>query len=123
MRSSNLWLIGLVMVAAIVRADDDMPAVTEAQATAISKVVETLKGETRVDVLEVSVEDVCADIGETNKLKVVIDPAAAKKAQTIITLSLKAMSIRDSLAKILEPHGLTYKIRPDGLLITLLPKK
>jgi hypothetical protein len=114
MRCLFLWLAILAVAAANIQADDEVPAVTEAQATDIGKVVETLKGETRVDVIEVSVADVCADIGETNKLKVVIDPAAAKKAETIITLSLKAMSIRESLAKILEPQGLTYKIRPDG---------
>jgi hypothetical protein len=132
MRSVILWLMTVGLAVAVAQGedaakDDDAPAVTESQAIAIGKMIETLNGETKIDVIETPLGDICRDIGKAHEIKVVIDEAALKKAEislgTLVTLNVKEISLRDGMFKLLDPHGLTYKIRPDGLLITTLPKK
>jgi hypothetical protein len=107
--------------------DDDVPAVTESQAIAIGKVIEELNRETQIDVVETPLDIVCLHIEQSHKIKVVIDEAALKKAgislEITISAKLTAISVRECLFELFDPHGLTYKIRPDGVLITTLPKK
>lgn len=132
MRSLPVWLMTVGLAVAVARGDDaaqdeDVPAVTESQAIAIARVIETLNGETQIDVINTPLGIICRDIGKAHEIKVVIDEAALKKAEISlevgVTTKLTKISLRDSLFKLLDPHGLTYKIRPDGLLITTLPKK
>jgi hypothetical protein len=132
MRFTILWLTTVGLGFAIAQGDDapkddDVPAVTEPQAIAIARVIETLNSETKVDATDTPLGDICRDLGKAHEIKVVIDEAALKKAEisldSRITTDLKKISLRDCLFKLLDPFGLTYKVRPDGLLITTLPKK
>jgi hypothetical protein len=128
MRSIIPWLVTLGIVTAVAQgAEDDVPSVTEPQAIAIGRMIEVLNSETKVDVTAAPLGDLCRDLGKAHEIKVVIDEAALKKAKisldSQITIDLRKISLRDSLFKILDPLGLTHKIRPDGLLITTLPEK
>jgi len=104
-----------------------LPALTDEQATAIVRITAILGTETKVDVIETPFIDVCRDIGKAHKMTITLDPAGLKKAAVtpdqLISINVKGVSLRTFLPIMLKPLGLTYLVRPDGLLITSLPGK
>jgi hypothetical protein len=100
----------------------DVPALTDEQAAAIAGVVRELDKETKVDVIETPLEDVLRDISKVHKIKITIDPAGLRRAgvakDKLVTINEKAISLRGFMPRMLKPLGLTYRVRPDGLLIT-----
>ena len=134
MRKYGLSVIACVIVAVLgvsviaeekEPADDDArnaPTLSEGQARAIAKIIGILDGKARLDVIETPFEDVCKDIEDMYKVKVVLDDENLKLAgvtrQTLITLYQKDVPLRVILRKLLEPKRLTFLVRTDGILIT-----
>ena len=102
----------------------EVPALTDEQAAAVASVVRELDKETKVDVIETPLEDVLRDLGKNHKIKIAIDPAGLRRAgvakDKLVTINEKGISLRAFMPRMLKPLGLTYRVRPDGLLITSL---
>ena len=102
----------------------EVPALTDKQAVAIATIVRELDKETKVDVIETPLEDVLGDLAKVHKIKIAIDPAGLRRAgvakNKLVTINEKQISLRGFMPRMLKPLGLTYRVRPDGLLITSL---
>ena len=127
-------LLGILLCVSVLPGDDepkvvkpDVPALTEEQAAAIARISSILGTETKIDVIEAPLNDICEHIGKAHKFNVILDPAGLRRAKVkpdeLITLNLKGVPLRMMLSTMLKPRHLTYLIQPDGLLITAAPEK
>jgi hypothetical protein len=100
----------------------ERPALTDEQAVAVANVVRILDQETKVDVIRTPFQDVLRDLGTVHKITITIDPVGLRRAGVTrnmqVTLNEKGITLRGFMPKLLKPLGLTYRVRPDGLLIT-----
>lgn len=100
----------------------EVPTLTDEQAAAVAGIVRELDKETKVDVIETPFEDVLRDLAKNHRIEIAIDPAGLRRAgvakNKLVTINEKGISLRGFMPKMLKPLGLTYRVRPDGLLIT-----
>ena len=132
MPSMSSWVFGFTMAIAVSALGEDkpaaevveMPALTDAEASAVANVVRILDKEVAVDVVETPLEDVLQQVGKVRNIKITLDLEGLRKAgiakNKLVTINEKQINLRGFLPKLLMPLGLTYRVRPDGLLITPL---
>jgi hypothetical protein len=108
-------------------AGEKVPAVTESEAIGIGRMMSLLDEKTRIDIVKTPLKSVCQLMASKRKIQIVFDQANMKEAgiadDVLVTFAIRDVPTRESLSKMLTPLGLTYRIRPDGFLITPLPER
>lgn len=87
------------------------------------RILESLKKPVHFDFFETRMEDVLAEISDDYDLKIYIDPAAQRNAETpileeLIVAKLSDISLESALDVILDSHQLTTIIKNEMLMIT-----
>ncbi|MDG1806409.1 MAG: sigma-70 family RNA polymerase sigma factor [Pirellulaceae bacterium] len=87
------------------------------------RILESLKKPANFDFFETRMEDVLAEISDNYELKIYIDPAAQRNAETpirelLIVKKIRNISLESALDVILDSHQLTSIIKNEMLLIT-----
>jgi len=95
-----------------------------AESFAEENIKQELEKETKIDVIEVPFAEVMRDVARCHEITILLDPVgmdfAGVTPEQLVTVNLKALSLRSSLQNVLGPLKLTAVIRNEVLLVTSL---